>query len=158
MSAYTYTFAGGFKQEYAQTVGELCEKLEASDGGLTPQTLLDASRDESSPTHALFEWDDTKAAEKWRLEQASSLIRNIRIVRTDDTEERKALKDKGFVVTPGRQSAYVSLDTALHRENYRAYLIEQAKRDCETFEAKYRRVSELASVIAAMDEFVEKVG
>ena len=157
MSAYTYKFEAGFKQEYAQTVGELCEELERSVEGLSPRTLLDASRDESAPTHSLFEWDDTKAAENWRLEQASQMIRNLRVVRTDDKQEREAMRDKGFVVTPGRQSAYVSLDTALHKEEYRNFLIEQAKRDCETFEAKYRRVNELAEVIIAMEQFKEKV-
>ena len=73
MAAFQYKFIAGFKQEDAQTVGELCAMLEQSNDGLSPRTLLEASRDESSPIHHMFEWDDRIAGEQWRLEQAASI-------------------------------------------------------------------------------------
>ena len=157
MAAYKYEFSGniGYHKVSAQTVGEVCEELEKS-GGLSPKALLDASRDEDAPLHSEFTWDDTEAAEKWRLEQARLLISHVRIVMSDDTQEREAMKERGFVTIPGRQSVYVSLDTALHKEEYRNHLLEQARRDSETFIAKYRRVEELSEVVRAMNAFLEK--
>lgn len=157
MAAFKYEFSGGsnFRKVDAQTVGEICEELEQSEGGLSPKTLLDVSRDESSPLHKAFTWDDTEAAEKWRLEEARLLIANIRIVRSTDTEERERVR--GFVSTPGRKCSYVTLDNALKKDEFRTYLLEQARRDTEAYVSKYRTLSELANVVEAMNEFL-KVG
>lgn len=154
MAAFKYEFAiTGTHKVSAQDVGEVCEMLEKKEGGLTPKALLDASRDVNAPLHKEFTWDDTEAAEKWRLEQARLLIAHVRIVTVSDTEERQSVR--GFVSTPGRQSVYVTMNTALHNEQYRSYLLEQARRDTETYIAKYRRVQELASVIDEMNKFME---
>ena len=48
--------------------------------GLTQQTVLDANRPADAPLHNEFEWDDTEAAEKYRLHQAGHLIRSLVIV------------------------------------------------------------------------------
>ena len=152
MAAYEYVFKGMYKVP-AQTVGEVLEGLERN-GGLTPKTLLDSQRDENAPLHNEFEWDDTIAAEKWRLDQAQRMIQSIRIVQTDDTEERKAYRERSFVSTPGGRNVYVSMDTAMHKEEYRNHLLEQAKRDSEVYLAKYRRMEELAAVVTAMEDFL----
>lgn len=156
MAAFEYRFAtGAVHKVSAQSVGEVCEQLEKSEGGLSPQALLDASRNPDAPLHDEFDWDDTVAAKKWRLEQARLLIAHVRIVRSDDEQERQDYKERGFVSTPGRQSVYVSMDTALHRDDYRKHLLEQARRDSETFIAKYRRIEQLAAVVTAMEEFLQ---
>jgi len=44
-------------------------------GRLTPEEVVDEARDPDSPLHRYFEWDDSAAAEAWRLNQARSMIR-----------------------------------------------------------------------------------
>ena len=156
MSAYTYEYSGASYKVSAQVVGELCEQLEMN-GGLTPKALLDASRDPSSPTHCVFEWDDTVAAEKYRIEQARLLISRIRVIQTTDMEERQAQKERAFVSTPGGTSVYASLNNALQKDEWKNYLLEQARRDMELFAAKYRRLEQLASVIDPMLAFLKNV-
>lgn len=56
------------------------QRIEAREGAVTPHTLLAASRPVDAPLHGLFEWDDTKAAERWRLNQAQEIISSLRIV------------------------------------------------------------------------------
>ena len=155
MAAFKYEFSGYMRgcKVTAQEVGEVCEQLEKQ-GELSPKTLLDASRDENAPLHNAFEWDDTVAAEKWRLEQARVLIANVRIVYSDDTQERNDMKDRGFVPVTGQKSVYVSMDTALHRDEYKKKLLENARRDSELYLAKYRRIEELAGVCEAMKDFL----
>jgi len=46
-------------------------------GILTPSAVVDEARPEDSPLHAAFEWDDSIAAEKYRLEQARRLLRQV---------------------------------------------------------------------------------
>jgi hypothetical protein len=55
------------------------EALESRSGKLSPADVLAAARPEDSPIHEFFEWDDTAAAESWRMEQARELIRRVRI-------------------------------------------------------------------------------
>ena len=67
---YSWSY-GGFGVD-ANTVGKTLEQIEADTGSVTKEKLLDASRAEDSPTHALFEWNNEIAGEKYRLEQARS--------------------------------------------------------------------------------------
>lgn len=55
-------------------------------GRLTPASVVNAARDPSSPLHAHFEWDESKAAHAYRLDQARALIRSVQVVIT--TEDR----------------------------------------------------------------------
>lgn len=155
MAAFEYAYSDYFSacKVQAQTVGEIMEGLEKQ-GELSPRTLLDASREANSPLHEYFDWDDTTAAEKWRLEQARVLIANVRIIRSDDKQEREALKDRCFVPATGQKGVYVHMDTALHKDEYRKRLLEQARRDSEIYIAKYRRIEELAMVVQEMENFL----
>lgn len=60
------------------------------DGVLTPSAVVDAARNPNSSMHAQFEWDDSEAAEAYRLQQARALIRRVKVevVRTDETVVR----------------------------------------------------------------------
>jgi len=53
--------------------------LEDKEGRLTRQGVLDDARDEDSPLHPCFEWDDGIAAEKYRLDQAGQIIRSVEL-------------------------------------------------------------------------------
>jgi hypothetical protein len=55
------------------------KKLESRSGKLTPLQVLEAARPEESPLHDFFEWDDSAAAEAYRIDQARELIRRVRI-------------------------------------------------------------------------------
>ena len=78
------TVAYGFKDGShisadPQAVGEMCENLAATSGGLTPSRLVDANREDGTPLHKYFEWDDAKAAEGYREHQAAHVIRCVMI-------------------------------------------------------------------------------
>lgn len=146
MAAYSYVYrVQGLNKAPAQVAGEIMEQLEHSEQGLSPASLLDASRDENAPLHGEFEWDDQKAAEEYRLTQAGDLIRNVRII----VEEQDA-PTRAFVSTGERSGAYVSLQSALDNSKWKSNLLESAKRAMNEFAAKYRQLEELAGVIAEM--------
>lgn len=141
----------------AQKVGMMLDELSRNASGLTPQSLIDANRAEGTLLHDVFEWRDDVAADKYRQEQARAIIRNIVIVeQTTDEEERAPVR--GYVSAPGGESRYVTMQSALTEEKFRAKLLEDAKRDAKLFTAKYRRLNELASVTDAMERFLHDVG
>lgn len=158
MAAFTYEFSiKGVHKVSAQVVGELIDELTNKGTEVTPELIVDMSRDPASPTHGEFEWDDTVAAEKYRTEQARLLIAHIRIVKEEDQEKEQEVSVRAFVSTPGRNSVYVPLQNALSNDVYREHLLKQAKNDCMVFLAKYRKLQELAGVTDAMAEFLNVV-
>lgn len=157
MAAFHYEFSiQRLHKVEAQVVGEMLEDMHSKGIEVTPEAVVDASRDPKSPTHNEFEWDDTIAAEKYRCEQARLLIGHIRIIREDEPEPE--YKERAFVSAPGANHVYVPLTNALTNDGYREHLLKQAKGDCEVFLAKYRRLKELAGVVSEMNEFLDKVG
>ena len=59
---YSYRVPG-LQKAPAEVTGRVFEELANSEGGLSPRTLVDASRDENAPLHNEFEWRDDVAAE-----------------------------------------------------------------------------------------------
>lgn len=58
-------------------VVEALRQLERN-GKIDPHDVIDEARDPDSVLHSHFEWDDTKAAEAYRMDQARTLIRSVR--------------------------------------------------------------------------------
>ena len=150
--AFSYEFKlPGIHKVKAEIAGRICQELSESEGGLTPQRLEDISRDVNHPLHNEFEWNDSLAAEMYRRSQAARLIRDIVIVRENDN----AHKDRQFVITNQRESAYVQLDVALSNEDWKSNLLKQARNDMVSFIAKYRRLQELTNVIEPMKDLID---
>lgn len=150
MAAFTYEYrVQGLQKVSAQIAGEECERLGRSAAGLSPETLLDASRDAAAPLHNEFEWDDEVAAEKYRLRQARAIIQNIVCTTVHGEEE---ITERAFVsVRPNPVSAYVSLQSALSNDEWKEHLLKTATDELKAFRVKYGRISQLAGVIEAID-------
>ena len=70
-----YSWGDGWSPNLdANIVGGVVEKIEAEHGAVTKELLLEESRPEDSATHSIFEWDNDKAAESWRLQQAKQQL------------------------------------------------------------------------------------
>ena len=66
------------------------EELAAKHGGkLTPEAVVKQARSAKSALHDMFTWDDSEAAEQFRLLEARSLIRRV-VVRIDDARPEVA--------------------------------------------------------------------
>lgn len=61
----------------AQVVGTILNEIANESGMITPEIVVKAAEDESSPLHKYFEWNTKKAAIAYRLEQARHLIREV---------------------------------------------------------------------------------
>ena len=142
-----------------QTVSESIRKLaEKHPQGITPEIVLREASKKSSPLHDHFDWDDTVAAQRWRMEQAAGLIRKIRV--TYDTPEGKTITVRAYVnvrdaeegeeIDESSRGFYVAMGTAVSVESYRDQMLSACKRDAEAFERKYASLSEAAGVIKAI--------
>jgi len=142
----------------AQAVGEVCERLE-TEGRLTPEDLLEESRDDEAPLHDYIEWDDSVAAEKYRVRQCAHVIRSIITVVEHKESE---IVTKAFVSLHepgGTKETYKSVAVALQDVTTRDVVLRNAKRELVTFRRKYIQLSELADVFDAIDQLtIDDIG
>lgn len=114
-------------------------------GSLTPALVVDVARNPEHPLHGRFEWDDSIAAEKYRLEQAGQLLRV-----TYAPQKGKPRDLRAFVAIKGEdspRSEYVPTEEVLENPFTRELLLRQMKRDWQTFERRYSHMAEFAAFI-----------
>jgi hypothetical protein len=77
-------------------------------GRLTPEEVVEHARDPDCPGHGFFEWDDSKAAHKHRLDQARELLAKRVVIKSETytVTVPRYLRDPD--ASPGVQS-YVSV-------------------------------------------------
>ncbi len=135
----------------AQTVGEICAKLE-SEGNLTPAALVEEGRPEDSPLHGDFEWDDTVAAERYRESQAGYIIRSVEVVAKDVSEPVRAFVSISVRSEDESQRTYVSTVKAIGEPETRDEILRGALAELNSFRRKYEQLTELAKVFEAIDQ------
>ena len=91
-------------------------------GRIIPRSVVEAARNPSNPLHDLFIWDDGVAAHKYRLETASRIIREIRIVVEVDERKTRTICYVRDPVLPPSQSGYIAL-SSVERRSDQAVLI-----------------------------------
>lgn len=132
---------------------ELKRIAHSNRGLLLPQTVVEAARPARSPLHPRFEWDDTEAAEKYRIWQARQLIRVcVELIPgiSTPTEVFVSLSEDR---TEGR--GYRVVTEVLKDEDMRAQMLEDALAELEIFRLKYRRLKELVAVFDAIESVVK---
>lgn len=120
-----------------ETVTSALMKISAeADGPISPQMVLDRARDESSPLHDCFEWNDTIAAEKFRMVQARVLLRlvvpvyansNFETIRIPLFQSVRALRGRDNGEAPSYLPSVSLLSDEQRRLMLVAQKLEQAK-------------------------------
>lgn len=143
---YQWRFSMGIP---AETAGVELERIERKHGQISPKLVLDESRKESAPLHKIFEWDDSIAAEKYRLQQAGSIINNLVVV-LDEYEHKEPVRAFVNVVAnaPARNGEFVSIVSAMQSEEAREAVLQNALRELKEFQKKYKDLGELAGIFA----------
>lgn len=140
-----YSWRAG-KSVPAQVAGEVMEMIEKRDGELTKEAFLEESRPEDSPTHGLFEWDNTVAAEKFRLEQARFCIQDIVVTVIRQDQPKKIHAFVNTTIGRSNKASYSNIQVAMEQPDKRKAVLQNALDELRTFEQKYSDYQELAGV------------
>lgn len=160
-----------YSDKDASILGPALSEL-AVKGEVQPRDVVDVAKSSNSPLHKYFEWNDARAADQFRLEQARNMLRSIKVKYTENGAERVG---RAFVVTtkagdPGqkRYSEFIVLhgDSAVAVHMMRNALkelaswknrYEQHQTDWEklstAFHGVFNQVAEMEDV-ASLDECV----
>lgn len=146
----TYTWNENFSPNIdPNVVGGVLEALEEKNGRVTADDFLEASRPEDSPTHSIFEWDDTKAAELWRHTQSRTTINALRVEYVSRSGEET--KVSAFIKTSpvGSRTAYENIQTALSDTEKKQIVLDRIQAELDSFVIRNRHIEELADILEA---------
>lgn len=145
-----YTAHSIITKSDAQIVGSYIEEKDL-DGSITPEFLVQIAQPKTSPIHHLFEWDDKKAGEKYRLHQARMILASIEVI--EDGTQVKAF----YNISTSDDRKYYSLEAARADENLWENVIESALKEVEYWREKYKTYKELSLISKAIDKTIQKI-
>jgi hypothetical protein len=107
MEGYNWKMKGLAKRVNPSDAAKELQRIQNIYGSITPEILVNEAKKRKSPLHPIFEWDDTKAAENYRLQQARILLNNIQVTIVTDNESKNV---SVYEVTSVKEG-YKSIDT-----------------------------------------------
>lgn len=141
MAIVSWKFNNYFKADATKCYEEMQELEE-----VTPENVLEYASDESSELHKCFEWNDSIAANKYRLQQARSVIQYL--VVTDEKKEREPVRV--FQIT-SQPNVYQTTRFFLEQPDEYEALLKRAKEELAAFKKRYKSLTELETVFEAID-------
>jgi hypothetical protein len=136
-------------------IAQELERIAAANGGLyKPAAIVKAAKDPKSPLHDQFDWSDSSAAQKYRLDQARRLIRVHVVVTHEEHEPVRAFVS----LRPDRLNGngYRALSDVLKSKPLSQQLLDDALDELRAMRRKYATVQELTGVWDLVDEIDKK--
>lgn len=141
----------------AQVVGEEIERLEKKNEGiLLPSAIVRAAKPVKSKLHECFEWNNRKAADKYRENQARELLRKIVIVYESKGKEEQI---RAFVrIQNEDESHYCCTARIIDDEELQENVLEQILAELVAIKKKYAQFKSpaLQKIWDAIDELLLK--
>lgn len=118
-------------------------------GRLDPALVVDVARDEGHPLHSRFEWDETKAAEKYRRHQAHNLIRSVRICYSSPKGgEPVSIRAFHAIQDPAtRKYVYEPTAVVMQDPMVRRLLLAEMQRDWRALRRRYEELEEFWDLV-----------
>ena len=154
LSEYAWKLTGLAKGIKIDDAVKELQRVESLYGSLTPENVLNASRDESALFHKLFEWDDSTAAEHYRLQQARTILNNIEVKIVSSGEE-KTIAVYEVVKTSGT-AQYKSIDTMTPDDIN--YVKDRTKKELTILKDKLSVYKELSKTTTLIESAIETLG
>lgn len=147
---YEWSEMGEARYAKLTTPERLAEELLRFKGpqGFKPQQIVEAARAPTHYLHQFFEWDDAKAAESYRVQQARMLIASLKILVTDADEGDLRRAKAFYSVTNNRVRGYHDVETIRNDGRLQLRLLEQVDKELQQIVDRHIGVKAIAPIIA----------
>lgn len=137
----------------AGEVGAELERIRSERGDLTSKAVVEESRPDEAVLHDNFEWDDPKAAELYREQQARSIIHSVLVT---DESAPDAPKPQAFIsvlidTEPKPQHVYQPAQAVADNPEWRAKHVALLASKLRTQRRELAAFREFSEVVAAID-------
>lgn len=127
------------------TIEKELRALHSRDGVLTCEAVLEAARPKNSPLHDYFTWEDSRAAERYRLIEAGRLIATVKIEYTPK-KAAQVVYTPAFIPTgtssEGRRQ-YYPVEEVTKNDFLREKALADARNEMENTRARYSHLVNL---------------
>lgn len=135
-----------FSNADAEKIGPVLQELAATEGALTERAVIEAAHSTNNPLHEYFEWNDERAANLYRVEQAQRIIKFIKVKYIDDEQPKEARafqiitkRDERSARTPGRTSpVFKSVVLLSEQMKNAAAMMDAAIADAKEWRTRYQ--------------------
>lgn len=115
---------------------------------VTPTQIVERARDKGTELHKCFEWNDSVAADKYRLYQARKVVCHL-VIR--EVEEKADSAPVRVFHKTEQGGGYKPFELIVKNKTEYEKLLEQAMSELRAFKAKYHTLSELDEILALID-------
>lgn len=152
-----YQWGEGYQPKLdANIVGGVVEQIEDEYGSVTKEIFLEKSRPEDSATHSLFEWDNDKAAENYRLEQARKTIGCLRVVYSSPKNADVPVKAFVNVSEFTEKAQYRNIEVVMNDEDSKETYLTRIRHELNSFVRRNQNVEELADILIETGKNLKK--
>lgn len=117
-------------------------------GELTAELVVNQARAKTHPLHDRFEWDNRRAGEQWRQHQAADLIRSVKVVYREATENREAGTIRAYHAVRGPNGhAYQPADKVAADPFTRQLVLADMEREWKALHRRYADFAEFADMV-----------
>ena len=159
-----YKFKVGLLKISPQVAGERLEHLYEKHSKITADIIVDDARDEKAVLHPIFEWNDRKAAEEHRKQQARRLLTDITItvekeskgetVTVDVRVFHNIRDDSDGLVGKAESSRYITIEDVMKDQKASDYLLKRAYAELVVFKNKYIMLTALKPHAEQLDKMI----
>ena len=137
---------------------EEVEAIRKANGGfLTPEKLVQAAKSKDSYLHRFFTWDDSRAAQLYRLDQARHLVRRIYIEIKGLDEKVVRIRDYASLVGDRGKGSYRGMADVLTDEDLRLQFLDEMTRELEGFGVRLKALKLAATYYARATQGLNEV-
>lgn len=119
-------------------------------GVLTPELVVSEAVNTAHPLHNFFEWDDSAAAVQYRLVQAGSLIRSVKI-QIERSVDSGPVSVRAFVAKSSLMidgvGEYVPVNEVVSNDLWRQQWFTELRRDWERLRRRAADSQEFAQMV-----------
>ena len=140
----------GFETMFKADAQLVAEEIVSIGDKSTPYQILEKARNPATELHKCFEWDDSIAAEKYRLSQARKVVCNL-VIRETIKEEKPPIR---FFYQPKNGGGYQTTQIIYKDPDKYQALLASVLRELVSIRNKHSNLAELDGVFSAIDEAV----
>lgn len=143
------TWDSRFKQLYKADAQRVADEIYSIGETATPKQIVALAKNEQTELHKCFEWNDSIAAEHYRIQQARDVVRHLVIKRPEENKEKP--QNLRLFFKPVGSEGYRPTELIMKNENEYERLLETARAELHMFKKKYSMLTELEEILALID-------
>lgn len=147
--SYSWRLPSLYKAD-AQLIGGELEQIENTTG-LNAENVLEYAKNPKTELNKIFDWDDTSAANKYRLEQARHIIMNIQVEIIKKDEDKVPVR--AFVKTTKKYDEdYKNIESVISDAKQYQLLLAKAYAELNGTKRRYSQLEEIQELLKDIPE------